>query len=271
MNARALFFSLLLVGTAWAAERPRIDVAFCIDTTGSMQPHIDAVKKKVWEIANELLKGKPTPIVRLGVVAYRDRNEAYVTQHIDLTDDIDKVHKYLMELKADGGGDRPEHLTAGLRDAVEKLQWSSGSRVLKAIYVVGDAPAHADYPDGDYKVVAKAAVTRGINIHTISCMGSDEVPQFKEIAKLADGQFIQMPVVMASRGRAPAVAPGKGVGALDKLTGKSDAGMMMEGGAAPAAAEPAPMAAPADASEAMSDSIVKTLKDSAKKRGVADY
>src|SRR6187549_3260109 len=126
MISRSVALSLLIAGAACAAspaleERPVIDVAFCIDTTGSMQRYIDATKKKVWDIANGMLKGTPRPIVRLAVVAFRDRNEAYVTQHLDLTDDIDKVHSYLMGLTADGGGDNPEHVTAGLRDCVEKL------------------------------------------------------------------------------------------------------------------------------------------------------
>lgn len=280
MTPRSLFLALVLATGACAetaAERPVIDVAFCIDTTGSMQSYIDATKKKVWDIANGLLKGTPRPIVRLAVVAYRDRNEAYLTQQVDLTDDIDRVHSFLMDLKAQGGGDGPEHVTAGLSDCVERLSWSKGKRVLKAVYLIGDAPAHVDYDDGDFRPVAKKAIAQGINIHTLACSGSAEVEQWKEIAKLTDGQFIQLPPLNRFAGRAPAPTAATGVApaplmpmapgaearglAMEKDRARAESSADLEGGA--------PMAAPAD--EAVGDKILDSLKSEAKKKGVASY
>src|SRR5687767_1611367 len=63
--------------------RPAVDVVFVLDTTGSMSGLIDAAKRKIWAIANEIAKGKPAPRIRMGLVAYRDKGDAYVTRTFD--------------------------------------------------------------------------------------------------------------------------------------------------------------------------------------------
>ena len=83
----------------------RIDVVFLLDTTGSMSGLIAAAKAKIWSIADQLAEGRPEPHIRMGLVAYRDRGDAYVTRKQDLTDDIDDLYGHLTALQAAGGGD----------------------------------------------------------------------------------------------------------------------------------------------------------------------
>ena len=64
--------------------RPKVEVVFCLDTTGSMGGLIDAAKKKIWAISNQIAAGKPTPDLKVGLVAYRDRGDEYVTKVFDL-------------------------------------------------------------------------------------------------------------------------------------------------------------------------------------------
>ena len=64
--------------------KPTVDIVFAIDTTGSMGGLIDGAKRKVWAIANEVASAKEQPNVRIGLVAFRDRGDAYVTQTFDL-------------------------------------------------------------------------------------------------------------------------------------------------------------------------------------------
>ena len=64
------------------AAKPRIEVCFVLDTTGSMGGLIEGAKQKIWSIANEMISAKPTPELRLGLVAYRDRGDEYVTQDV---------------------------------------------------------------------------------------------------------------------------------------------------------------------------------------------
>ncbi|HVN39266.1 MAG TPA: VWA domain-containing protein [Myxococcota bacterium] len=99
---RTLLVALLLLPSAASAipqqipkVRPRIEVAFVLDTTGSMSGLIGGAKRKIWQIANQLASGKPTPDVRIGLVAYRDRGDDYVTRVRDLTRDLDAIYAEL--------------------------------------------------------------------------------------------------------------------------------------------------------------------------------
>ncbi|MDH5346070.1 MAG: VWA domain-containing protein, partial [Gammaproteobacteria bacterium] len=69
-----------------APQRPVIDVVFVLDTTGSMSGLIDTAKEKIWAIASTMASAQPTPDIRIGLVGYRDRGDAYVTRVVDLSD-----------------------------------------------------------------------------------------------------------------------------------------------------------------------------------------
>jgi len=174
-------------------DRPHMDLAFCIDTTGSMQNEIDMVKTKVKDLVAKLCAGKPAPIVRVGLVAFRDRGDEYVTKIYPFTDDVDKFVKDISELKAFGGGDGPEAVNEALHASVRDLDWDKSNKTAKLLFLIGDATPKV-YPD-DYKWddEAKFAVGHGIQINTIGCHGlenyGDGVQVFSEIAKLADGKF----------------------------------------------------------------------------------
>src|SRR4051794_24266330 len=58
---------------------PRVELVFALDTTGSMSGLIDGAKRKIWSIAQFIAQGQPKPDVRIGLVAYRDIGDAYVT------------------------------------------------------------------------------------------------------------------------------------------------------------------------------------------------
>src|SRR5437763_6025298 len=88
--------------------QPQVEVVFCLDTTGSMGGLIEGAKQKIWSISNQIASGKPTPDLKIGLVAYRDRGDAYVTKVFDLTDGLDAIHGQLRGFKAEGGGDFPE-------------------------------------------------------------------------------------------------------------------------------------------------------------------
>ncbi len=171
-------------------ERPVLEVAFVLDTTGSMSGLLEGAKQKIWSIASRMASGKPTPRIRVGLVAYRDRGDAYVTKAFDLTEDLDAVYKELRGYVADGGGDGPEHVGQALSDAVTKLSWSPDGKVARLIFLVGDAPSH-DYGDGVTTTVwAKKAIEKGIVVNTIRC-GADATTgaEWAKLAKLADGSF----------------------------------------------------------------------------------
>jgi Mg-chelatase subunit ChlD len=169
--------------------RPRIDLAFCIDTTGSMQNEIDSVKSKTKEIVAQLSGTKPIPIIRVGVIAFRDRGDDYVTKVFPFRDDIDAVVKDISTLEANGGGDAPEAVNQALHSAVNDLKWNDDKKTVKQLFLIGDAGPN-EYPnDFKWEDECKNAISRGIQINTIACMGltGGDLEVFQKIAKLTDG------------------------------------------------------------------------------------
>ncbi len=175
------------------APRPRVDLVFALDTTGSMSGLIEGAKTKIWSIASFVARAQPTPDVRVGLVAYRDVGDAYVTRVFDLDDDLDRVYRRLLSFRADGGGDGPEHVARALHEAVHKMSWSPQTNTsVRLIYLVGDAPPHLDYQDGfDYARAARAAAGKGISIHAIRCGADAETATYwRRIASLGHGEFL---------------------------------------------------------------------------------
>lgn len=173
------------------ARIPKVEVVFVLDTTGSMSGLIAGAQQKIWSIANIILQSEPKPIIKMGLVGYRDVGDQYVTQVYDLTDNMDKVYENLMGFTAGGGGDTPEHVNKALHDALNQIQWSTGKNVLRIIFLVGDSPPHMDYQDGyNYKKLCGEARQRDIIINTIRCGVNNETEQYwREIASLGGGKY----------------------------------------------------------------------------------
>jgi len=177
------------------APRRRIEVAFVLDTTGSMGGLIETAKRKIWSIANEIVGAKPTPEIRMGLVAYRDRGDDYVTKVVDLDTDLDRVYGELTALRAGGGGDGPESVNQGLREAVTRLGWSKEDAVLRMVFLVGDAPPHMDYAnDVPYTRTCEDAVRAGLVVNTLQCGGDESTARvWRDIAERSEGRFAVIP------------------------------------------------------------------------------
>ena len=120
---------LALVRTPAAGQPPApptpggektLEMVFVIDTTGSMGGLIEGAKQRVWGVINEVMQTPAHPAVRVGLVAYRDHGDQYVTQVLPLTNDLDKVYTTLMDYRADGGGDTPEDVRQATDRAIQR-------------------------------------------------------------------------------------------------------------------------------------------------------
>jgi hypothetical protein len=121
---------------------PDLDLAIVIDTTGSMRRQIRELQANLLGVVRVLHRLSPS--LAIAVVAYRDYGDAYVTRSFPLTrideSTVRGLLDFVSDLQAQGGGDPPEAVEAGL-EAAERLPWRD--HVLGRIVVIGDAPAHA--------------------------------------------------------------------------------------------------------------------------------
>jgi Mg-chelatase subunit ChlD len=173
---------------------PKIEAVFVLDTTSSMSGMIEAAKEKIWSIASTMASAQPAPEIKIGLVAFRDRGDRYVTQVIDLSEDLDSMYATLMDFRAEGGGDGPESVNQALHDAVQKISWSQDPDSYQVIFLVGDAPPHMDYQDDvKYPVTLAAARMKGIVVNTIQCGDNPTTTQqWVQIAQLSQGRHFNV-------------------------------------------------------------------------------
>ena len=176
------------------AAPPRIEVVFVLDTTGSMSGLIKAAKEKIWAVANSLASTKPAPEIKMGLVGFRDRGDAYITRVTDLTDDLDAVYTKLMAFRAGGGGDGPESVNQALHEAVTQVKWSTDDKTYRVIFLFGDSPPHMDYKnDVKYTATCKTAARKAIVINAVQCGSqSPTTPIWSDIARRAEGQYFRV-------------------------------------------------------------------------------
>ena len=173
---------------ATASGKHQIDVVFAVDTTGSMGSLIEGAKRTVWSIANHIRKTDDNAELRIGLVAYRDVGDDYVTKEFALTTDLDAVFAELSSYRAQGGGDTPEDVDAALDVTLHKMQWRDDAK--KLVFLVGDAPpaSRGDVPTFD--VLAREAGEKQIVINTIRAgADSETAASFQRIAMLGKGEF----------------------------------------------------------------------------------
>jgi Mg-chelatase subunit ChlD len=169
-----------------------LEMVFVLDTTGSMGGLLEGAKQRIWGIVNEVMQSASHPSVRVGLVAYRDRGDEYVTKVLPLTNDLDQVYSTLMSYRAEGGGDTPENVRRALADGVHNAGWSPRTQgIAQIIFLVGDAPPHEDYQDEPSTATTTAeAVKAGMIVNTIQC-GSvpGTQPVWQAIAQNGEGQY----------------------------------------------------------------------------------
>jgi len=164
-----------------------VDVAFILDTTGSMGEEIDAVRTTIGKVAHEL--GRQNFTVRLGLVEYKDRGDAFVTKVHQFSSSSEAFLADVARVTAGGGGDLPESVNEGLHVGLTQLQWGQDS-VARFAFLIGDAPPHLDYAnDADYAVEMKRAAHDGVQLFTVAASGMDALGQavFRQVAEYTGG------------------------------------------------------------------------------------
>lgn len=170
----------------------KLDILLCLDCTGSMADEIERIQKTLQMMVAKfnVLPGKPQ--TRWGLVQYRDRQDQYVTQVHDFTEDVATFQKRLDACKADAGGDEPESVNEALDKAVEGVSWDR-SDAIRLVFVVGDAPPHMDYAnDVKYTESMAKAQRRAIKIYPLAAGGLNKTGEviFRQLAQYTLARFL---------------------------------------------------------------------------------
>lgn len=180
-----------------------LDLAFTIDSTGSMQPWIDQVLHVVRGIVQAVAVSGTGPDVRLALVEYRDHDgrskKAPTVAHG--FGGVDSFYRDLARVRCVGGADHPEAVPDGVSTAMG-LPWRKQAQ--KAIILMGDAPPHGvgspgdDFPRGcpcgrTMRDVAGRCVDARVVVHAVAV--TDDVftiREFATIAKLTGGELARL-------------------------------------------------------------------------------
>ena len=195
----------------------RLDLVFLIDATGSMGDEIAKLKNSMRAMAQQISQLPGQPDICYGLVAYRDRGDAFITRTHDFTDDLGAFQRQLANVQAHGGGDTPEALNEALHEVVHGLSWRA--QAARMVVLVADAPPHLDYggcmsapgafgsspswgqrADGlgrpgacpQYDRDMQAALSKGIKLFAVGASGLDPVGEYiyRQMAQYTAGRFV---------------------------------------------------------------------------------
>ncbi len=172
----------------------RVEVVFVLDTTSSMSGLIEAAKEKIWSIATTLASAQQAPKISMGLIAFRDRGDTFVTRVSDLSEDLDSMYATLMDFHAEGGGDTPESVNQALYDAIHNISWSQDPGTYRVVFLVGDSPPHMDYQDEvQYPVTLENAGRKGIVVNAIQSGPNHRTTlKWRQIARLGNGNYFKV-------------------------------------------------------------------------------
>lgn len=189
------------------SQRSNLDLAFIMDSTGSMSPYINNVRQHIRDLVDAIVASSSTNL-RLALIEYRDHKPedlTFVTRKHDFTRSVWTMKSWLTAARASGGGDKPEAVAEAMHDATT-LSWRNDAAKISVL--ISDAPPHGLVPSEDNSFpggspnghdpidLARKLAKRGITLYTVGCEPSI-VPYkdfFMALAYLTGGQYIPLSV-----------------------------------------------------------------------------
>jgi hypothetical protein len=166
-----------------------LDVAFVVDTTGSMADELRYVQKELSAIAGNIATRFPGTTPRFGLVFYRDHGDQYLTRSFDFATDLQTVQANLDAQATGGGGDFPEAVPEGLSQATD-LSWRPGA-VARLAFWIADAPAHSNESQATRAAIDKA-VQKDVHVYPVAASGADELTEgtMRSAAQITGGRYL---------------------------------------------------------------------------------
>jgi hypothetical protein len=181
-------------GQTLKTSKDKIQIAFLLDVSGSMDQLILKAKSQFWRLANYLgtaaKKGKK-PVVEFSVIIYGLDSEGDLSRILtDFNSDLDSVAMNLHDIEIGGS---TEYCWTTINIALEKLTWSKGKKDLKLIIIAGNESFNQEKINSE--VVIHKAKRKGVVINTIYCSptAQDSISYgWKRAAKQAKGNYFSI-------------------------------------------------------------------------------
>lgn len=158
------------------ADGPVIQLAICLDTSGSMGGLINQARTRIWSVVNELdratLNGQK-PTLEVAIYQYGSNHqsggEGFMGCVLPFTSDLDRISEALFALQISGSA---EYCGMAVQRATQELAWlPKTDETLKVIVIAGNE----NFSQGpvQYTQSVPEAVEYGITINTVHC-GTDQ-------------------------------------------------------------------------------------------------
>jgi hypothetical protein len=167
----------------------KFDLLLTVDTTGSMGDELGYLQVELKSIVARLKERNPGIDIRVGLLAYRDIGDDYVTRPFALTSDIAALQSALAAQSANGGGDYPEAVDQALAESVARFEWRADA--VKAMLFVADAPPHSNRMAQSW-AAAMAARAAGIHIVPVGASGVADDAEYlmRSMAALTQSRYV---------------------------------------------------------------------------------
>jgi hypothetical protein len=177
-----------LVTGAAARRVQAMDLMIALDATGSMGDEIAFLRSELQGIVAQLRRDQPGLDLRVGLTAYRDIGDDYVTWTLPLARDLSVTQARLTQVQANGGGDMPEAMDEALIRAVGQ-DWRPGA--VRSLLLVADAPPHDDKQGRAFAAV-EAARQRRVQIVPVASSGVDDRAEYfmRAAAALTQSRYV---------------------------------------------------------------------------------
>lgn len=174
----------------------KLQLAFLLDTSGSMDGLLDQAKARLWSILNQALEMErdgQTPTIEVALYQYGNDNLAvrtgYIQQVLPFTSDVDELSEKLFALTTSGGD---EYCPQAIQRAANELAWDADDAVVKLLYIAGNE----EFEQGPVTLptAVRAALAKSISINTIFCGdgGNATNSGWAQAANTGNGDFFNI-------------------------------------------------------------------------------
>lgn len=166
-----------------------LDLAFVVDTTGSMADELQWLTRELRGIVQAAKRSAPGVDIRYGLIVYRDHGDDYVVKNYGFTNRQSEMQAWLRNQSATGGGDYPEAAAAALAAGAD-LNWRRGKGE-RLMFHIADAPPHAEDARA-YLAAAHEAARNNVQIFGLGASGVAAESEYlmRQAAVQTNGRYL---------------------------------------------------------------------------------